>query len=231
MSNQVALDIHASSSAEAVSISPVQQDPYAPPFRLNIQNKTFVLKTDQRSRGWIDEIPFARVRDRTNTYLVYEPAGEPKRGASHEIVVATPQELFHFVKQGRIPIARKFAPWHFSQVMSTRNLNVEQVLANGPDIIARYRKVLGYDKLTEGVSLRFFDYIARAKQELPGEIWSVLLLWLRDEINHHNFSRSRSLSRGAVHRAFEKAINRKGFESACKSQATRVKRREEPSFT
>jgi hypothetical protein len=131
-------------------------------------------------------LEYHKEKNKTDKFYLFDH--RDALGRLREILLFTPASFSEFNRNhDKSIIALKKAPWScYDEDLTNSNLQLLH-LPNEKFISSSYvKRVLGYDTMTEGDSLRFFNYVAQSKIVVPDEFWPVLFLWLIDETNHYN---------------------------------------------
>ncbi|MCA9820458.1 MAG: hypothetical protein KC440_06885 [Nitrosarchaeum sp.] len=143
------------------------------------------LLSPKSNRTFIDTLNYVRIPGRTDNFILYNSIHNTNK--NDEIALFTPYTLLQYHSNSIYDlVARKVRPWEYDEILNNNTLKSINLPSSLKFNIPKIQKILGYDKLTEGDSLRFFNFISQSDIEISSEFWPVLLLWLRDEINHHN---------------------------------------------
>lgn len=144
------------------------------PQALLYGNRRYEHATDANSMSWLTEINYHKVDGRTDQFFLYRTNDDK----SPEIILHTAQTAKQLQQR---PIARKKCPWLYTEYLDLAELKLPVSFD-----VQYAQRVLGYDKMTEGDSLRFFNHMATTANNMPVDFWTVLTLWLRDEMNHRD---------------------------------------------
>ncbi len=174
--------------------SPCTVDPI--PVEIRIENRLFRLTTDGLERAFIDRDDYVRVADKSDVFYLYRlvlPDSKHNKfvfDSCDEIVLHTPATLALAGPNGAGSLgpilARKVRPWQYDRAMlDAHGMTQLQLPTDDPSSCRQLRRILAYDKLTEGDALRFFNHLVENPVKMPPEFWPVFFLWLRDELNHY----------------------------------------------
>lgn len=155
------------------------------PHDLIVGNARFHLDVSAPDGVWIDQEAFSRIEGRTLDFVLYRQTVTQQPWEREQVIVFTPETLKKFLRDKQPPIARKIAPWVYTDVLNLAEIDTDEVQRRCENFQATLKRILSYDKMTEGDSLRLFNYLASCPQQYPTEFWPVILLWLRDETNHY----------------------------------------------
>jgi hypothetical protein len=149
------------------------------------RNKFFSLvkEKDSKVSKFLEQINFVHVPGKTDDFIVFSSLDSSK--VRPEIIVHTKRRLANY-KENYIPetLARKTGYWSYEEILDSQSLALLKLPS--PRVVTKERveRILAYDKVTEGDSLRFFNYVASSSINMPEEFWCVMVLWLCDEMNH-----------------------------------------------
>lgn len=154
------------------------------PAFLKVGKKVFCLLKEPGDTELIHQIDYIRVPDKTNDFLIYRSLNDSN--IRPEIIVHTKSTLAsHHENDASEIVAKKTGFWSYKDILSPEALASVQLPSPEVAIKEHIQEILAYDKVTEGDSLRFFNYLASTSVDMPKEFWPVMVLWLCDEMNHH----------------------------------------------
>lgn len=142
------------------------------PISLVVGGQKFSRANAQQDLRQIEEIQFDRVPGKSTNLILYRSTNPRKS----ELLLHTPETL-NLGANG--VIAKKRAPWDYSEILRSGCF-----AKPAQDQAVPLKRILTYDHMTEGDSIRLFNYLVRHDPGMPAEFWPVMILWLKDEMNH-----------------------------------------------